>query len=380
MASHIFFRERRLGNFFQSKPGKVVKKSSIPVTMGIPRKVLGDITSEQNIIKPSLDDKTGGMTKPLAEESKIVEEIQVEETTTGCLPPGVVDIDSGDYHEPQLNAEYAVQTFAYLREVEALHLVGERHWQNYPTNTKMRAVLVDWMISVQTQFKLLPETIYAAVDILDRFMSIDGANLERHKLQLTGCAAMWLASKIEETYAPACSDFVFMSGKAFTRDELIAQELKIAKTLEFALSNPTPITFLRRFSKAGAGCVEVTGHCLAKYTLELTLLEDTLVAVPGSKLAAASLCLSILILEEDGRRVKVQDGWTPTLAYYSGYTTSDLEPLVSKLASHMVKTYTKGVKLRAVRDKYRSRLYHRVADLAQHKMEVYQNIANWSRN
>ena len=33
----------------------------------------------------------------------------------------------------------------------------------------MRSVLVDWLIGVHMQFKLLPETVYTAVAILDRY-------------------------------------------------------------------------------------------------------------------------------------------------------------------------------------------------------------------
>jgi hypothetical protein len=33
---------------------------------------------------------------------------------------------------------------------------------------KMRAVLVDWLVGVHLQFRLLPETVYTTVAILDR--------------------------------------------------------------------------------------------------------------------------------------------------------------------------------------------------------------------
>jgi hypothetical protein len=32
----------------------------------------------------------------------------------------------------------------------------------------MRAVLVDWLVGVHLQFRLLPETVYTTVAILDR--------------------------------------------------------------------------------------------------------------------------------------------------------------------------------------------------------------------
>merc|ERR1711915_513406 len=99
---------------------------------------------------------------------------------------------------------------------------------------------------------------------------------------------MFLASKIEEkVYAPACSDFVYITDNAYTEDEIKATELKIVKALEFNLSQPVAINFLRRYSKAGD--VDVLQHSLAKYCLELSLADYSLVSVGGSELAAASL-------------------------------------------------------------------------------------------
>ena len=36
----------------------------------------------------------------------------------------------------------------------------------------MRSVLVDWLIQVQQRFKLLQETLYVTVSIIDRFLSV----------------------------------------------------------------------------------------------------------------------------------------------------------------------------------------------------------------
>lgn len=37
---------------------------------------------------------------------------------------------------------------------------------------KMRAILVDWLIQVHNRFRLLQETLYITVSILDRFLSV----------------------------------------------------------------------------------------------------------------------------------------------------------------------------------------------------------------
>jgi len=346
----------------QHKPGKVVSNT------GVSRKVLGDITSGQNIVNPSYLAKN-------AEKNVCVDEIEKMETddtemAVRRLPPGVADIDSKDLENPQLCAEYATEIFVYLRGLESGSLVRTGHLDGKQTTDKMRSVLVDWLVEVQVQFRLMQETLFSTVDIIDRFMAKEGDSISRSRLQLVGVAAMFLASKIEEVYAPACSDFVYITDNAYTQKEIKAMELRIAKSLDFALAQPTAINFLRRYSKAGD--VDVLQHSLAKYSLELCLPDYRLVACPGSKLAAASLCLSLLVLEPQA--TDAASVWTPTLAYYSGYGAEEIVPMVRHLASNMVATHSQGSKLQAVRTKYRSSKFLRVSELGDSKHETIYNL------
>jgi cyclin B len=38
-------------------------------------------------------------------------------------------------------------------------------------NESMRAILVDWLIDVHAKFKLLPETLYLTVNLIDRYLT-----------------------------------------------------------------------------------------------------------------------------------------------------------------------------------------------------------------
>merc|ERR1712055_634794 len=69
-----------------------------------------------------------------------------------------------------------------------------------PITEKMRAVLIDWLVEVQMQFKLLQETLFLTVNTIDRFLAVEGKNVYKSRLQLVGVAAMFLVSKIEEVY------------------------------------------------------------------------------------------------------------------------------------------------------------------------------------
>merc|ERR1712121_336272 len=244
--------------------------------------------------------------------------------------------------------------------VKANHLIG------CSINEKMRAVLVDWLVEVQIQFKLLQETLFSTISIVDRFLAVEGLTITRSKLQLVGVAAMFLASKVEEGYAPACSDFVYITDHAYTEDAIKQMEMKILQTLKFSLFEPLSIHFLRRYSKAGD--VDVLQHSLAKYALELALVEYNLVPVPGSKLAAAALCLSLLLLEPQS------SVWGETLVYYSGYSKEELMSTVSRLAKTISSAFLKSSKMEAIRTKYRGAKFMKVADLPELKGEVLARL------
>ena len=68
----------------------------------------------------------------------------------------------------------------------------------------MRAVLEDWFIQVYSQFNF-----YIKNTILDQFLQNSATKIERKQLQLVGVAAMFIASKYEEMYAPEIGNYFF---------------------------------------------------------------------------------------------------------------------------------------------------------------------------
>ncbi len=64
----------------------------------------------------------------------------------------------------------------------------------------MRAILIDWLVEVHLKFKLVPETLYLTVSLIDRYL--EKVEVHWEKLQLVGVTAMLIASKYEEIYAP----------------------------------------------------------------------------------------------------------------------------------------------------------------------------------
>lgn len=82
---------------------------------------------------------------------------------------------------------------------------------------------------------------------------------------------MLLASKFEEIYFPTTSDFVYISDNSFQLSDIVKTEKEMLKTLNYELCYPTPIHFLRRYSKAASSSPEC--HAYAKYLLEVASVK-----------------------------------------------------------------------------------------------------------
>jgi len=80
----------------------------------------------------------------------------------------------------------------------------------------MRKVLIDWLVEVHLNFKLLPETLFIAVNLIDRYSMHH--QIIRKNYQLVGVTCMLIASKYEEIYPPHIKDFIYITDSAYTND------------------------------------------------------------------------------------------------------------------------------------------------------------------
>lgn len=108
----------------------------------------------------------------------------------------------------------------------------------------MRAILIDWLVDVHLKFKLLPESLFLTINLIDRYLSRERVGKE--KLQLVGVTCMLIASKYEEIYAPIVSDFVYITDNAYSKEEILRMERKIISTLNFDLQITSSLRFLER--------------------------------------------------------------------------------------------------------------------------------------
>ena len=96
---------------------------------------------------------------------------------------------------------------------------------------QMRAILIDWMIEVSDEFFLKRDTLYTAIDLLDRYISNADTAIAKSDLQLIGITSLFLSSKIEEVYVPHIEDFARSTDGAYSAKQIVIQEKLISQRL-----------------------------------------------------------------------------------------------------------------------------------------------------
>jgi G2/mitotic-specific cyclin 1/2 len=268
------------------------------------RKVLTDTKP-----KAPIDENEHPSKKPhLAEENERSEtpdeaeiekpEVTVEKTEAQdapfSYPVGVKDLDTEDLEDPLMVAEYANEIFEYLRDLECKSIPNPQYMSHQDDlEWKTRGILVDWLIEVHTRFHLLPETLFLAVNVIDRFLSEKVVQLDR--LQLVGITAMFIASKYEEVLSPHVENFKRIADDGFSEAEILSAERFVLSTLNYDLSYPNPMNFLRRVSKADN--YDIQSRTVGKYLMEISLLDHRFMAYRPSHVAAGAMYLARLMLD-----------------------------------------------------------------------------------
>jgi hypothetical protein len=252
-------------------------------------------------------------------------------------------------------AEYGDEIFDYMRDLEARMRPNARYMdQQTEIQWSMRGVLMDWVVQVHQRFNLLPETLFLTANYIDRFLSVKIVSLG--KLQLVGATAIFVAAKYEEVNCPTIAEIIYMVDNGYTADELLKAERFMLSMLQFEMGWPGPMSFLRRISKADDYDLET--RTLAKYFLEVTIMDERFVGCKPSFLAAGAHCMARLMLRKGT--------WSKAHVYYSNYTYRQLHRVLKGIHSCCIEAQKHH---NAVYDKYTDKRYKRASSFVLAEME-----------
>lgn len=286
---------------------------------------------------------------------------------TSQYTAGIADVDEARKDDVLAVSNYVTDIYQRLYSAETIGRPREYMDDQDEINEIMRAILVDWLVEVHMKFRLVPETLYLCVNIIDRYCAT--TNIERRKLQLVGVTALLVACKYEEIYPPEVRDCVYITDRAYCRQEVLDMEQDIVKKLEFRMTVPTGHNFLTRF-------LDITNattlqRIAATYYMERTLQEYVFLKYRPSLVAAAAVCLALT--NEELIEIGVIDGELDSgatnpgvprvLLEYTGFETSAIKECATIICEKLdeeVMTASRR-ELVAVKRKYDSTKYQSIS-------------------
>ncbi|PIN22107.1 G2/Mitotic-specific cyclin A [Handroanthus impetiginosus] len=277
----------------------------------------------------------------------------------GKSDPGIdVSAKSGDL---QMCEPYCSDIYEYLHNMEMEP--KRRPLSNYleeiqkDVTANMRGVLIDWLVEVAEEYKLLSDTLCLTVSYIDRFLSKNAIN--RQRLQLLGVSSMLIASKYEEISPPHVEDFCYITDNTYTKEEVVKMETDVLKSLSFEMGSPTIKTFLRKFTRIAQEDKTTSPlqlEFLGCYLAELSLLDHGCVKFLPSLVAASVIFLSRFTLLPN------RHPWSMALELHSGYKAADLKECVCII--HDLQLRRRASSLVAVREKYNQHKFKCVSALS----------------
>lgn len=210
-------------------------------------------------------------------------------------------------------------------------------------NEKMRIILINWLIEVHFKFRLLNETLFICINIIDRYLS--QKNINRKYLQLLGITSLFIASKYEEIYAPSAKDLIFMTDNAYKIDEMIRMENEILGVLKFELTFPTSLRFLELYGNVLN--LDEINFFRCYYLNEVSLINYNLCGFCPSLIACVCLYINLK------SNIRLFKGYNEEeLFRITGYKKSEISSCLKIVINALVKMDDPNNKFISVKKKY----------------------------
>ena len=230
---------------------------------------------------------------------------------------------------PQLVPEYSDEILSYLLENELINVpdYSKLFEKQEKINERTRGILIDWICYVHHKFSLLPETLFLSLNIIDQYTTL--AYIDISQYQLVAIAAMLIASKYEEYYAPEIKDFIVVTKGLFSKDQIIKMEYSILCKLKFDILFTSSYKFLEYFYIICSENENKKLFHLAQYILEISQMDVSVMKYKQSMRAGSALYMARKILKEE---IGIDnDIWNLELKFRTGLNETDLKPCVREM-------------------------------------------------
>jgi len=279
--------------------------------------------------------------------------------TKGALVKNMIKeekIEIKDYFHALID-DYGDDIFKYLRKNEKVNACDYSNKDLFKLQDKKyfnennRSIILQWLIKNNMKWKLKDDTIFMAMNIMDRYISkFKSKNLE---FQLIAISSYFIASKYEDIYPPYLDELSQICNYIYSNDDIIKKEYEILVGLNFDIlynSSYKYLTFLHSIADKD----NLKLLYLAQFILELSLENIDILEHSQSQRALAALLIAKKILQ-------IKKSWNNLRLYYN-YDDNVIKKVQKKmivLLNKVMKSKSKN----AIYEKFESSKYKSVSSL-----------------
>ncbi|KAH6806224.1 hypothetical protein C2S51_031055 [Perilla frutescens var. frutescens] len=172
----------------------------------------------------------------------------------------------------------------YLPQSGYLNLI---HTHHSIRNARFKAVT--WIIKSRTRMDLSPETLFAAVNYLDRFISLSQCQgWKCWMFELLSVACLSIATKFNDTTAYQLHEFQEDLENSFSPNLIQRMELTVLKALDWRVDSTTPFSYIHLLTPTNKTLVEELTQRVTQL-LVVSLLDPKLLEFQQCVVAIAAV-------------------------------------------------------------------------------------------
>ncbi|CCA76319.1 probable G2/mitotic-specific cyclin B [Serendipita indica DSM 11827] len=223
-------------------------------------------------------------------------------------------------NDPSMEHEYVEEILKNLRERENMTIPRQPDMDD-EFKSRMHRFVGEQLVTLHQDLGLLPEILFRAIHLLDRFLSVEHIHPRKH--DLLGAACLFIATKVEEGQSVHLQRFLPPDSKV---EDFKQMEACILGRIEYTCTYPTPLDFLQPVSKITD--FGSNSRSIANYLVEIYCVESELSRFLPSYISGAAMWLARFTLD---RRE-----WTADLAHWVGYNKETLLPCANVMLNHIL--------------------------------------------
>ena len=228
-------------------------------------------------------------------------------------------------------------------------------------NEKNRSIIFQWLVKNNHKWKLNDDTIFLAMNIMDRYIS--KYKVENSQFQLVGISSYLIASKYEDIYHPYIEELSQICNFIYTSNDIIQKEYEILAGLKFEILYNSSYKFLTLLHSI-IDKENVKLLYLAQFILELSIENLDILKFSQTKRAFAALLLAKKIMQ-------IKRSWSDLRLYYD-YKKSEIINIQKKMII-LLNNAMKNKGKNSLFEKFESSRYKNVSSLLENLYHTPNN-------